>query len=39
MGFVRDDNTLLLDQDINQFLVLVEIEPHISYSIIRDFTS
>ena len=34
-----DNNSLLSDQDTNQFLVQVEIEPQISYITIRDFTS
>ena len=34
-----NDNSLSSDQDTNWFLVLAEIEPHISYSTIRDFTS
>ena len=32
-----DDNSLSSDQDTNQFLVQTEIEPQISYTIIRDF--
>ena len=32
-------NSLSSDQNINQFLVLVKIEPQISYATIRDFTS
>ena len=32
-----DDSSLLSNQDTNQFLVYVRIEPQISYSTIRDF--
>ena len=39
MAFALDDSSLLLDQDINRFLVSAGIEPHISYSTIRDFIS
>ena len=39
MASASDGNSLSSDQDINQFLVLVEIEPQISYATIRDFTS
>ena len=34
-----DNNSLSSDQDTNQFLVQVGIEPQISYTTIRDFTS
>ena len=37
--FGIDDSYLLSNQDINRFLAYVGIEPQISYSIIRDFTS
>ena len=37
MASVSDDSLLSSDQDINQFLV--GIEPQISYTTIRDFTS
>ena len=39
MAFAPDDSSLSSDQDTNQFLVLAEIEPQISYTTIRDFTS
>ena len=39
MTSIPDNNFLLLNQDTNRFLVLDEIEPQISYLIIRDFTS
>ena len=39
MASAFDNNSLLSDQDINQFLVYVEIELQISYTTIRDFTS
>ena len=39
MTSAPDDSSLSSDQDTNQFLVQVEIEPQISYTIIRDFTS
>ena len=39
MTSALDDSSLLLDQDTNQFLVQTNIEPRISYSTIRDFTS
>ena len=39
IAFTPDDSSLLLGQDTNQFLVLVKIEPQISYTIIKDFTS
>ena len=39
MAFALDDSSLLLDQDTNQFLVQTNIEPRISYSTIKDFTS
>ena len=39
MASTLDDNSLSLDQDTNQFLVQAGIEPQISYSTIRDFTS
>ena len=39
MTYAHDNSFLLLNQDTNWFLVLVEIEPHISYLMIRDFTS
>ena len=32
-----NDSFLLLDQDINKFLVQVKIDSQISYSTIRDF--
>ena len=38
MTFVPNDSFLSLDQDTNQFLVLVGIELHISYTTIKDFT-
>ena len=34
-----DDSSLSSDQDTNQFLVQAGIEPQISYTTIRDFTS
>ena len=34
-----DNNSLLSDQDTNKFLVLTGIEPQISYTTIKDFTS
>jgi len=39
MMFAFNDSSLSSDQDINQFLLQVEIEPYISYSIIRNFNS
>ena len=39
MTFTSDDISLSSDQDTNQFLVQVGIEPQISYSTIRDFTN
>ena len=39
MTSVSNNSSLLSDQDTNQFLVQVEIEPQISYITIRDFTS
>ena len=39
MTSALDDSSLSSDQDTNQFLVQVEIEPQISYTIIRDFTN
>ena len=39
MVFVSDDNSLLVDQNTNRFLVSTDIEPQITYSTIRDFTS
>ena len=39
MTSALDDNSLLLGQDTNKFLVQTNIEPRISYSTIRDFTS
>ena len=38
MTFTLDDSFLSSDQDTNQFLVEMEIESQISYTIIRDFT-
>ena len=39
MASAPDDSSLSSDQDINQFLVYAGIEPQISYTTIRDFTS
>ena len=39
MAFALDNRFLLSDQDINQFLMEMEIEPYISYITIKDFTS
>ena len=39
MASAPDDSSLSSDQDINQFLVYAGIEPKISYTTIRDFTS
>ena len=39
MTSALDDSSLSSDQDTNQFLVQAEIEPQISYTIIRDFTN
>ena len=39
MTSVSGDNFLLLEQDINQFLMYIIIESQISYSTIRDFTN
>ena len=39
MVFAFDDNSLLIDQDIDWILVYMKIEPYISYSIITDFIS
>ena len=39
MTYAHDNSFLLLNQDTNWFLVLVEIEPYISYLTIRDFIS
>ena len=39
MTTVADSSFLSLDQDTNQFLVWVGIEPQISYSTIKIFTS
>ena len=39
MTFAPDHNSLSSDQDTNQFLVYAKIEPQISYTTIRDFTS
>ena len=39
MTFAPNNSSLLSDQDTNQFLVYVEIEPQISYTTIRDFTN
>ena len=39
MASSPDDSSLSLDQDTNQFLVYARIEPQISYTTIRDFTS
>ena len=39
IAFALNDNSLLSDQNTNWFLVQANIEPHISYSTIRDFTS
>ena len=38
MASASDSNSLSSDKDNNQFLVLVEIKPKISYTTIRDFT-
>ena len=37
MASTPNNNSSLLDRDINQFLVYVGIEPQIFYSTIRDF--
>ena len=34
-----DDSSLSSDQDINQFFMYAEIEPQISYTTIKHFTS
>ena len=39
MTNAHDNSFLSLNQDTNWILVLVEIESHISYLTIRDFTS
>ena len=39
MASAFDNNSLLSNQDINQFLVYVEIELQISYTTIKDFIS
>ena len=39
MTSVSNNSSLLSDQDTNQFLVQVKIEPQISYIAIRDFIS
>ena len=39
MASAPDDNSLSSDQGINKFLVQAGIEPQISYTTIRDFTS
>ena len=39
MTSVFYDSFLLSDQDNNQFLVYAEIEPQISYTTIKNFTS
>ena len=38
-GVHSDDSFLSLNQDTNRYLVEAEIEPQISYSTIRDFSS
>ena len=39
MAFTPNDSSLLSNQDTNKFLMYAGIEPKISYSTIRDFTS
>ena len=39
MASAPSDISLSSNQDTNQFLVLAEIEPQISYSTVRNFTS
>ena len=39
MSSAPNDRFLSLAQDTNQFLVYARIEPHISYTTIRDFTN
>ena len=39
MTYAPDNNSLSSEQDTNEFLLLAEIEPQISYTTIRDFTS
>ena len=39
MAFAPDDSSLSSNQDTNQFLVLAEIEPQISYTTIWDFAN
>ena len=38
MASAFEDSSLLSDQNTNQFLVQVGIEPYISYTTIRNFT-
>ena len=39
MTSASDNSSLLSNQDIDQFLMQARIEPQISYSTIKDFTS